>query len=769
MRRFRGALLTLAIVLSLGVGVWLLLWWVEEQERRELVISTGTPGGTYLEVGDQLARVIEEYPGDRIASARAVPSAGTLENIERVLSGDADLGLAIEPVVAAHPRVDEMRALMFLYRDRMHIVVSKSSGAESLSDLRGRRVYVGADDSGTRWLATRVLAAAGIGDGEYSRVAGDVVGFADASLALQSGRADAAFFVSSTLAKAVSDALASGCCKLLDLGDHEAAIRESVPGMEAHEIPARIYPNQPDSVITTSSAALLITRRDLPEEVALELDSAIFDNLAALNEAHIPTQEVRLARAFAKRPSGVAIHPGSLDFVAGESEKLLIATGTINGKYYRIGKQIELVLREAGIPARVTQTDGSVENLGLLSNDAVHALAIVQYDVALASYWSERIYATKGLGIPRVRGMRRLATLHEEKLHALIRREAIPERERKRPTLRALRGARVCAGPAGSGTQALARAILRRHGVVPAEVIYLSVPDMTDRLHGGEIDAGFFVSHVPNESLKTLVHAPSYRLLSVDPKAVRALLGPAMGLSQIEPGVYGAQAEGEPPVETVATWAVLVTRDDLPFDVQAITEAVFEGAGFLGISETTEGMARELPSLPLHAGAHAYYRESGRIPSTHIDWLTVTWRSLTILVILGAALRGALTMSRNATERWFRHRVLEVPVDDASHLSVARLIEIRREVRAAGYRPPWRRTSLDAARVSELEGMINQRIEECRESLKRGLLAALRVLRPPTDLDDKGRLEQYDSLERQIWICLEDGELDAPRRNARSA
>jgi hypothetical protein len=59
--------------------------------------------------------------------------------------------------------------------------------------------------------------------------------------------------------------------------------------------------------------------------------------------------------------------------------------------------------------------------------------------------------------------------------------------------------------------------------------------------------------------------------------------------------------------------------------------------------------------------------------------------------------------------------------------------------------------------------MINQRIEECRESLKRGLLAALRVLRPPTDLDDKGRLEQYDSLERQIWICLEDGELDAPR------
>ena len=58
--------------------------------------------------------------------------------------------------------------------------------------------------------------------------------------------------------------------------------------------------------------------------------------------------------------------------------------------------------------ARVTQTDGSVENLEILKRDQP-ALAIVQYDVALASFWSDRIYGTTKLKIPTVQGLRRIA------------------------------------------------------------------------------------------------------------------------------------------------------------------------------------------------------------------------------------------------------------------------------------------------------------------------------------------------------------------------
>jgi TRAP transporter TAXI family solute receptor len=396
-------------------------------------------------------------------------------------------------------------------------------------------------------------------------------------------------------------------------------------------------------------------------------------------------------------------------------------------------------------------------------------LAIVQYDTALASYWSPKIYHTACLGdsleIPPVRGMRSIATLHEEKMHALIRRDGIPAGVREQSTLSVLRGARVSVGPEKSGTQILARAILCHYGVDPAETAYLSVPDMEERLHGGEIDAGFFMSHVPSQALRTVVHDGRNRLLSIEPRYLAAMSGPALGVAKIEPGIYGAQLEGEPPIETVSTWAVLVAREDIPhFDVETITRAVFEGAAFLGISQTTEGMARDLPSLPIHPGARDYYEEAGLLPEPwSVDWLTAAWRSLAILVMLAGACRGYLTMRRDATRSGFTRQLLEIPTDPDYPSSTADLRAVSREVRERAHWKRWKKGHLDQSRVSELEALIATRIEEARRNRRQRVLAELRVLWALPALDEKTLLERYASLEEEIWIDLENGELDSSR------
>ena len=52
----------------------------------DLVISTGTPGGTYIQLGAQLARILEEYRGVQIGAVEARASAGsvypTLQQLE---------------------------------------------------------------------------------------------------------------------------------------------------------------------------------------------------------------------------------------------------------------------------------------------------------------------------------------------------------------------------------------------------------------------------------------------------------------------------------------------------------------------------------------------------------------------------------------------------------------------------------------------------------------------------------------------------------------
>jgi hypothetical protein len=741
--------------------------WLQEQPRVDLVISTGTEGGTYIVLGEQLARILEDYEGEEIESVTAIESAGSVENIERLVDGEAQLAFVIAPVLARDPHHDQIRVLLSLYTDRLQVVVRKDASIRRLVDLAGKRIYIGKDGSGTKIIATEILRTFGISKGDYSRVGPDS-SFDRASLLLQRNQADAAFFVASTPAKAVSDALGSRECEciILDLKHDADRIAEGKPGGEldlaVREIPALIYENQAERVRTVGAKALLVSLATLDKEVVIEIEDALFDNVGALAEAHIQAHDIRLDRAF-KIPKGLKIHPGSLKFQDQEQKRLLIATGTINGKYYQVGKQIQLALRQNGIPARAMQTDGSMENLKLLAAARRPTIAIVQYDTALASHWSPTIYHTSRTSdvveIDRVKSLRRIATLHEEKIHVLIRRDKFPKAG-ERPTISLLEGKNVCVGPEHSGTRLLAEAILRHHGI-EYNRLYLSVPDMVDRIRGGEIHAGFFVSHVPSEALKTLVHDPKNRLLAIDPRKMGGLLGSAIGLSKIESGTYGAQHDGEPAIETVATWAVLVTRDDLTFDVESITRAVFGGAAFLGIAATEKGMARDLSSLPLHRDARQYYEKAGLLPAPiPPDWLGATWRSLTILAILAAAYQGLLTTRREATRRWFGRRISKIRIESDYASSATDLLMVLEEVRNCGRMPPWKKQQLDQSRVLALETRIDQQVEQARQNANQSLLAKLRLLRATSEMDEKSLLEGYASQEDAVWLHLENGEID---------
>jgi hypothetical protein len=291
--------------------------------------------------------------------------------------------------------------------------------------------------------------------------------------------------------------------------------------------------------------------------------------------------------------------------------------------------------------------------------------------------------------------------------------------------------------------------------------LYLSVPDMVDRIRGGEIHAGFFMSHVPSEALKSVVHDPKNRLLAIDPRRTGGLLGSAIGLTRIESGTYGAQWVEEPPVETVGTWAVLVTRDDLTVDVETITRVVFAGAAFFGISGSPQDMARDLCSLPLHSGARRYYEKEGLRPTKErVDWLKLIWRSLGVLVILVGGYRGLLSVQRDHTRKAFQSRIRAVSLDADHRHSNEDLRAIRHEISDCALLPTWKAQHLDHSRLSELEGLIHERAEEAKANLKRSILATLRGLRSKSVLDDKTRRERYASLENRVWLYLENGELD---------
>ena len=244
MSRRSTVYIALALATAVAVVVLAQFGWPGRTPPDPLRISTGTEGGTYITLGGQLARILDEFGSKPlIDKVQPLPSGGSVENARRLATGKADLAFVVEPVLAATEPREQLSVLLALYDNVAQILIRKDSGIESLEDLKGKRVFAGVPNSGTRWLTTRMLEAVGVGDAEYELASLDR--WDQVEGALRSRQIDAAFFVTAMPVHAVVQSLNSGCCELLGLDADLDRIVHGVPGLTAHEIPALTYRQNP--------------------------------------------------------------------------------------------------------------------------------------------------------------------------------------------------------------------------------------------------------------------------------------------------------------------------------------------------------------------------------------------------------------------------------------------------------------------------------------------------------------------------------------------
>lgn len=528
---------------------------------------------------------------------------------------------------------------------------------------------------------------------------------------------------------------------------------------------------------------VLAVRTDLGDDLVHSILDTLFDNIHELLLVHTAAQEIRFQDAYsASLPADVAWHPGAQSFWEEEQQKLLITTGAITGLYYDLGKTIELLLQQSGIPARAIHTEGSVKNAFLLRDPRWKTLAFMQYDTALAAYLGSagavygqgyarelQLADSRGNSL-RVEGMRRIATFQEETVHFLIRTEKLAgEFTDRNPKLEALRGLRVSLGPRDSGTRLLARAILLHHGLSSdsIEEVHLSGPEMVAQLSEGDIDAAVMVESVPSQVLLTALEDDGVRLLSVDRgRLAKIISGAALTVTKIEPGTYGCQPPGAPAVDTVATRAVLVTTENIELDVSKITRVLFQGAAFMGAKDGGSSMAVELPSLPLHTQAVGYYQENGYLPEPPReieemrDWLEVVAAVLAILAITLGAYEGVLKLRRDRVGNEIGRRIFSISVSGNQTRSVVRLMAIRSEIDERVKKRWWSSAEMDKSRWRMLNDLIEDRVKEAKDTLTRSLLSEIRAAKADENVGEQEELRRLSALAEKAWNCLEQGELD---------
>jgi len=276
-------------------------------------LATGGLAGTYYPIGGAIANIITKFVPEVELTAES--TGASVANLKMARQGEVDFLMGASNTTFAafsgeepfDEAVKNIRGITALYPETFQFIVRKDSGIKSFSDLKGKRVVVGAPGSGTERTANLVLNMYGI---TYDDITPEFLSFAEGVTALKDRTVDCAIVGSGLPTAAVIDAAASMDISLIPV-DKEIyeKFSKDYPFLGSNIIPAGLYNGVNEDVFTVASPALLSVREDISEDVVYEVVKAIFEHLDALVETHAQGKNIKLETAL--NGMSIPLHPGA--------------------------------------------------------------------------------------------------------------------------------------------------------------------------------------------------------------------------------------------------------------------------------------------------------------------------------------------------------------------------------------------------------------------------------------------------------------------------
>ncbi|WP_448120255.1 TAXI family TRAP transporter solute-binding subunit [Pseudomonas veronii] len=277
-------------------------------------ILTGGTSGVYYPIGVGLSQIYSEGIPDVKTSVQATKAS--VENLNLLQSGRGELALALGDSVAdARNGVEEagfnapltkLRAIAGAYPNYIQIVASKESGIKTLADLKGKTLSVGAPKSGTELNARAILKAAGLTYADMGKV--QYLPFAESVELIKNRQLDATLQSSGLGMAAIRDLSSVMPLNYVAIPP-EVVAKIDNPAYHSAMIPANTYDGQPEAVPTVAIVNILVTRSDVPDELAYQMTKLLFENLPRLGNAHSAAKDITLENATRNLP--IALHPGA--------------------------------------------------------------------------------------------------------------------------------------------------------------------------------------------------------------------------------------------------------------------------------------------------------------------------------------------------------------------------------------------------------------------------------------------------------------------------
>ncbi|MDO9507928.1 MAG: TAXI family TRAP transporter solute-binding subunit [Thermovirgaceae bacterium] len=249
-----------------------------------ITIGSGGVGGTYYPLGGAMAEVLSKANIDVKATSRA--TAASKENCRLVATDKSQIGMSMGSTLYQAVTGTEafepdgklpLEILMNMYPAPQHLVTTNRTGIKTLSDLKGKKVSVGAAGGGDQLLTLMILKEAGIDpDKDFTKLQ---LTQSEGVMALKDGNIDAVFWNFAAPGSAVLELAAQREVVLVPIPvDVVNKVTAKYPYLLSYTIKAGTYPKVDTDVLTIADANYLVVKKGMDEKLSYNLIKTILEN-----------------------------------------------------------------------------------------------------------------------------------------------------------------------------------------------------------------------------------------------------------------------------------------------------------------------------------------------------------------------------------------------------------------------------------------------------------------------------------------------------------
>jgi len=308
--------LVMAVVALSGVGGL-----AQAADQQFVTIGTGGVTGIYYPSGGATCKIVNRSRSEHGVRCSVETTFGSIANIEKIRKGEIDFGYVqsdwqfhayngssvFEP---AGPFGD-LRSVFSLHKEVATVVVREGGDFRTFADLKGARINIGADGSGSAASWRTLIARLGWSGDDQTRLSD--LRTAELAEALCSGTIDAYFVLIGHPAALIEETQQQCDIRLLGIeGDAIDSLLEEAPYYMPASIQEGLY-GLTEPVPSFGVVATFVTSSKMPDEIVTTMVKALVDHFDSFRRLH-PALNGLALEDMVKADMAAPLHPGALTF-----------------------------------------------------------------------------------------------------------------------------------------------------------------------------------------------------------------------------------------------------------------------------------------------------------------------------------------------------------------------------------------------------------------------------------------------------------------------